>query len=134
MAKKAVKQVEPKVDYQAQLAAKIQAKVKARQLAGAVVASSASIKQVKDMPAYAQRVFLEELAKSVGFDWEGMLDETRLVMSDAEAKAFSNEPMGFGSHASEKRKDVPSDYLDWLADASAKYLRWFRWWTNNQPR
>jgi hypothetical protein len=41
-------------------------------------------------------------------------------MTDAEAQAFEQEPMEFGKYNGVKVKDVPLDYLIWVADAGRK--------------
>ena len=46
-----------------------------------------------------------------------------LPMTDAEAKQFETNPMAYGKHAGTPTRDVPRDYLEWLADAKRSEWR-----------
>lgn len=134
MAKKKKEEPKPVVSTEASFETKVRMKVLGRQLAEASVAGEKSMAKIKGLPEYAQRTYLETIAKSIGFNWEGMLDETRSVMSDAEAKQFSAEPIGFGRHLNTPNAEVPEDYLDWLADRCTKFLQWYRWFVDRKTR
>lgn len=54
-------------------------------------------------------------------------------MTDQEATAFECEPMEFGKYNGVPVKDVPLDYLEWVADAGRKTWRQIHAYLNS-PR
>jgi hypothetical protein len=44
-------------------------------------------------------------------------------MTEQQAKAYGLSALDFGKHAGEELRDVPVDYLEWLADASRDLWR-----------
>ena len=48
------------------------------------------------------------------------------VMSDAEAKEFETQLIRFGVHANNQFKDVPIDYLAWVADQASQLSAYIR--------
>lgn len=48
------------------------------------------------------------------------------VMSDAEAKEFETQLIRFGVHANNQFKDVPIDYLTWVADQASTLSAYLR--------
>lgn len=129
MAKKKGKAAEPSVaqpqmsggDFADRIRHKVAARAKAQN-----VVESVSMAEVARMPEHAKRVFLEELASLIDFDWNGMLNESRSVMSAAEAENYGNSPMRYGKYEGMKRKDIPEDYWDALEGDSLKMLQWRR--------
>lgn len=49
-----------------------------------------------------------------------------LTMSNAEASRFGCERITFGKYAGTEYRDVPRDYLEWLADEALKLQSYLR--------
>lgn len=52
--------------------------------------------------------------------------ETRLVMSDDEAKRFEDSRIKFGKHEGERHRHVPIEYLTWIADSAVELQSYLR--------
>lgn len=56
----------------------------------------------------------------------GPIETQVKVMTDEEAQAYEKSLMQFGRYATHKIKDVPIDYLCWIADSNLKLQSYLR--------
>ena len=56
------------------------------------------------------------------------------AMTDAEAKAFGREIMSFGKHKGDKLRDIPLEYLAWLADQARFHIDVMRYFRSGDVR
>jgi hypothetical protein len=73
--------------------------------------------------------YLAGVARSLRSWSDGILGQPyseQRVMTQAEAEQYGSRPITFGKHAGLPIKDVPLDYLQWLADAQNELCAYLR--------
>ncbi|OHB80873.1 MAG: hypothetical protein A2W31_11495 [Planctomycetes bacterium RBG_16_64_10] len=82
--------------------------------------------ETRGMDTVATRIVANRIARVIE-PWLPLRDKSAATlvqpMTNSEARVFEQETIEFGKHAGTKFKDVPLDYLIWLADKCRRTWR-----------